>query len=75
MPYIDELDYDDEIRGVVCPECGGSLVWRRGRAFCDEHRYVEPRHEKVIPEFRYGDAELAWIQENSWKLGDELDEG
>lgn len=48
MPYLEELEYGDEILGVVCKECGASLVWRKGRAYCDEHRYVTPVREQIL---------------------------
>lgn len=47
MTYLGELDFGDEIRGVVCPKCGGSLVWRKSRAFCYDHGVVTPEKELV----------------------------
>lgn len=69
MAYRDELDYGDEIRGVVCPDCGGSLVWKAGRAYCDEHRYVEPDVERTTPEKVYSDSDLQWLYDHGPELG------
>lgn len=64
MTHLDDLDYGDEIRGVVCPRCGGSLVWNKGRAYCDEHRYVEPEHESLAVAARLSEEDEEWLRQN-----------
>jgi hypothetical protein len=65
VPYLDDLEYGDEILGVVCGECGASLTWRKGKAYCDEHRYVNPVKEQVLTtigsgDYEYTDYDLAY---------------
>lgn len=39
-----------ELRGVVCPECGGMLLQRDGKAWCDWcDEYVKPVRETRLP--------------------------
>lgn len=61
MATLEELDYGDEIRGVVCPHCGGSLVWNKGRAFCDEDGPVEPIAEKPIAYQGLSPEDHTWL--------------
>lgn len=63
--YLDEMEYHDEIRGVICPECGGSLVWVKGRAYCDEHSFVEPAPEDIPPAREYTDDELRSLMDKA----------
>lgn len=62
---LEELDYGDEIRGVVCPHCGGSLVWNKGRAHCDEDGPVEPVAEQPIPYGVLSDEDYTWLHINN----------
>lgn len=50
MSYVDELDYGREMPGRVCPECGGSVVLRQNRPWCDwDGEYVVPVREQQLP--------------------------
>lgn len=49
MVHEYELGYGSEIRGHVCPKGGCSLLFKYGRAYCDEHGYVEPVEEQLPP--------------------------
>jgi len=41
-----DIQFAPEIRGVQCPECGGSLVRHSNRAYCDWCQlYVRPKKE------------------------------
>jgi len=41
-----DIQFAPEIRGVQCPECGGSLVRYSHRAYCDWCQlYVRPKKE------------------------------
>lgn len=40
--YMDELEYGEEIRGKKCPDCGGSVIRLKEKAFCDECGFVKP---------------------------------
>lgn len=72
MPSMDELDYGDEIRGVECPTCGGSLVWNKGRAFCDEDGGVEPVPESLTSYGELSREDELWLTLNEQFLEDEL---
>lgn len=54
MPTMDELNWGDEIVGVVCPEGGCSLVWygdgvhEHMQAYCDEHGFVSPVRDPAV---------------------------
>ncbi len=62
MPTMDELEYGDEIQGAECETCGGSLIWRNARMFCDycgEYIVGAVRHEDSldIPAWAWGDED------------------
>lgn len=65
-----ELDIGDEIRDVVCPLCGGSLVWKGGRAWCYEDEYVYPEAYTPLPAFQFSDEEHKWLEDHSLDLED-----
>jgi len=71
MTGLDELEYGDEIRGVVCPHCGGSLVWNKGHAFCDEDGRVEPVPESLSIPPSLSDDDLRWLNEHNMEDYDE----
>lgn len=49
MPTMDELEFGDEVRGRVCPECGSSVVHRGHGVWCDWcDEYVNPVREATL---------------------------
>jgi hypothetical protein len=68
---LDELDFGDEIRGVTCPHCGGSLVWNKGHAYCDEDGLVEPVPESISNPPTLSEEDLKWLRLH--KLEDDFD--
>jgi len=46
--FLDELNFGEEIRGKVCPECGGSVLRRNSSAYCDEDGYVQPIEDPAV---------------------------
>lgn len=49
MVYIDELDFGDEIRGAVCPKCGGELIYNKEKPWCYDDGFVKPKRQAGGP--------------------------
>jgi len=64
MTHEFELGLGDEIRGVVCPTCGGSVAWKRGRAWCYEDGFVEPVPERPVSYRVLDDEAMQWLRDN-----------
>ena len=71
MKFLDELDFGDEIRGVICPDCGGSLVWNDGKPYCYDHGTVKPEREGARS--RLGKEEKEWLAKHSHELEPEIE--
>lgn len=72
MRFIDELDFGDEIRGVVCPVGGCSLVWKHGRAYCYDDGYVTPIPDRPTSPDLPEEA-IRWLDEHKHELETEID--
>jgi uncharacterized Zn finger protein (UPF0148 family) len=72
MTYLDEMDFGDEIRGVICPNCGGSLVWNKGKAFCYDHGKVRPEPEQPTSA-QLRDEDRQWLEDHRDKLEPEIE--
>jgi len=70
--FYDELNYGDEIRGVICPECGGSLLWNNNKAFCYEHGTVKPEREEHKAT-KLSEEDQRWLDAHSHLLEPEIE--
>lgn len=62
--HVEPIEYGEVLPGIVCPDCGGELLYTSNGAFCDECLALVPVVGNAVHVNEETDDESDWTDED-----------